>query len=154
MWRFLWKLTRKKPQPKVFRSINFVEATKDHRAVFVGGNCYDARFDIRGQIAYGDEILVRMRSGRIGRYRVFSVQKDFSGNSDWLVRATGVGYQETSKQIPQLPCHNARWVRSDTGELAHLPSGFTKPASEFWKILVRDQASRDRTNSMRTTGNL
>jgi hypothetical protein len=168
MWRSLlialgvirpWK-------PRPYRSINFIRTLKNHWAKFDGGDNYDARFIVRGEkVAYGDTLLVRMQSGRIGRYRVFSVQHDYTGRADWQVHATGLGYMWEAPPVPQpllLPApkiaglltDGSRWVRSNTGELAHLPRGFTKPASEFWKIFTRDEANCNRPDSMRTTSNL
>jgi hypothetical protein len=148
--------------PKPFRSIDFTRTTKEHWAGYDNGDAYDTQFTIRGaKIAFGDYMLVRMQSGRIARYRVFSVRRDYTGRADWVVRATAIGYVPMVEQamppvskIKGLLGDGSGGIRSNASQPAHLPNGFTKPTSEFWKILVRDEVSRDRTNSMRTTGNL
>lgn len=145
---------RKKPSPIVLRcTIDFTRPTKDHWARYENGGNFDALFSIRGYVAKNDDILVPMQSGRIGRYRLFSVIRDFMGAADWKARGVACGYQEPIPTvrpdteprpvvIKGLLGDGTRWVRSDKGELAHLPSGFTKPSSEFWKILTRHEARR------------
>lgn len=119
-------------------------------------------FTVCGEVRYGDYILVRLRSGRVGRYRVFSVHPDFSGKGHAKILAAAIGYwQEPTRVAPKpvkpikgLLGDGTRWVRSDTGELAHLPSGFTKSASEFWKILARNEACYRHTSRIDAAGDM
>src|SRR5271168_726060 len=164
MFRFLKELLWPPPKPPVLRRvIDFTHPREDHWASFDGGNNFDARFTIRGNVAFGDQILVAMQSGRIGCYRLFSVRSDFTGKANWKAQGMAVAYWTEAESIqrvvkPALPKvkgllgNGSGWIRSDSGQLAHLPSGFTKPASEFWKVLCRDEACNRRSNSMRANG--
>jgi hypothetical protein len=162
MFRFLKELLfPPKPLPALRCMIDFTRPTKDHWASFEGGDNFHARFVIKGNVRHGDEILVRMQSRRKGCYRLYSVHRDWSRLGDWRCAGMAVGYwddppvpEKVAPKIKGLLSDGTRWVRSDTGELAHLSSGFTKPASEFWKILARNEARRGWTDSMRATGNL
>lgn len=119
-------------------------------------------FTVRGDVRTGDYILVRLRSGRIGRYRVFSCIWNFAHPGTCQIRAVAIGYwtpPACSVKLPNRPIKGllgdgTRWVRSDKGELAHLPRGFTKPASEFWKILARHEACNRHTSRIDATGNM
>lgn len=166
MWRKLlwWRQRKSNPLP-VHCTISFINPSKERWAGFDGGDNNDARFTVRGNVKIDDEILIRMQSGRIGRYRLFSVLRDWMGVGDWKVKAVAVGYQTTPRVIEGVEQNPApkikgllgdgtRWVRSSSGELAHLPSGFTKPSSEFWEILCRDEACHRRAGSMRSASNL
>lgn len=158
MWKLLKALWSPQRPMRLRCTIDFTKPRSDHWVSFDGGTNFDAHFTIRGQVTLGDQILVRMQSGRIGCYRLFSVRPDFMGLANWKAQGIGVNYRDDlwppTPKIKGLLTDGTRWVRSSSGELAHLPSGFTKPASEFWSILVRDEARRGRSNSMRTTGNL
>lgn len=127
---------------------------------FDGGDNYDARFIIRGYVAKGDEILVRMQSGRLCRYQLFSVLPDFSGKANWKARGIAIEYWHTRETTqhrvepvlvpkPSLAPAPAPSVRPDRGQLATLQSGFTLPTSEFWKVRARNEASSARANSIR-----
>lgn len=151
MWKRLKALFLPTPPDWLCRSVDFTRPTKEHWAKFQGGENYDARFLVRGQVAVGDEIRIKMRSGRIGCFRIRSRRLDFMGSGDYIVQAIALGYASDSPpqlELKGLPVKGPRWVRSDSGELAHLPSGFTKPASEFWKILARDASSGTGTDSV------
>lgn len=171
-WRqVIWKALKESlgrgtpPTPVVSRRIvDFTRSTKDHWIKFEGGDNYNAMFNIRGACKMGDDILVCMSSGRIGRYRIFSLLPDFTGVGDYRARAVGVCYWPKASVDPRpsatpvvkikgLLGDGTRWVRSDKGELAHLPSGFTKPASEFWKVFHGGTPGSRSTNPDGTTGN-
>jgi hypothetical protein len=164
MFHFLKALFRPKPEP--WRSlVDFSDPRPNHWANYNGGTNFEAHFTIRGQVALGDEILVGMSSGRVGRYRLYSVRPDFVDGADWKAQGMAIGYwggmPTTTRprpiaepEIKGLLGDGSRWVRSDKGELAHLPSGFTKPTSDFWKILCRDEACHQGTDRMRATSDL
>lgn len=165
-WRLkhLWKPAE--PIRIICKQIDFTEPTSNHWASYDYGDNYDARFTIRGAVQRGDEILVVLRSGNIGRYRLFSVLPDFTGIGDSKVRATGIGYYKKapvrSVSIPLLPAPKIKALltdgsggpRSCNGQLFDLQSGSLVPTSDQWKILVRNEACRARTSEMRATSNL
>lgn len=154
------------PRPPVLRrTLDFTRPRDDHWASYDGGDNYDAYFTIRGAVAHGDTIVVAMQSGRAGCYKLFSVRPDFMGEGDWKAQGIRTGYWSEVPLVPKLDTTShpkikgllgdgTRWIRSNSGELAHLPSGFTKPASDFWKVLCRDEARRGWADSIRATGNL
>lgn len=116
-------------------------------------------FDICGNVCSGDFILVRMASGRIGRYRLYSVLSRFDGTGIHRTLAVAVGYYAPVVKTPPRPIKGllgdgSRWVRSDRGELAHLPRGFTKPTSEFWAILERGKTNSTGTSRIDAEGNM
>src|SRR5580765_8024761 len=165
-WRFLrMMLWPPKPPTCVRKMINFTRPRKGHWADFKGGTNFDAQFIICGNVAKGDEIFVSMQSGRIGCYSLFSVLQNFSGVGEWKARGCLVRLYENARPLscfdPQprrriagLLGDGSGRVQPDSGKLAPLSSGFTEPTSEFWKIFVRDEACRNRADSLRTAGNL
>jgi len=143
----------------IYRLLDFTKPALNHWIRFDGGDNNNAMFTARGEVHFGDYILVRCRSGRVGRYRCFSVRPDFTGEADYKIQAVAIGYWSAPTAYPPKPIKGllgdgTRWVRSDKGELAHLPSGFTKPASEFWKILARNEACNRHSSRIDSTGNM
>lgn len=171
MWKSLSQITEVMKQwllqhqrleifpPTVTR--DFTKPTADHWISFEGGDVDNAIFRIRGDVAPGDYLLTRMCSGRIGRYRVYSRVPMLSRRGFWRVKAMAVGYWDAPasetrslvRPIKGLLGDGTRWIRSNSGELAHLPRGFTKPDSEFWKIYHRNEINGRGTNSNGTTSN-
>lgn len=157
-----WKLFRRKTAPQIlWRVIDFTHPIVEHWAQFDGGGVYDAMFTIRGQVHRGDQILVRLKSGRIGRFSLFSCQRDFFGLGDYRVRGCIVGYHDRPRAaetgpttIKGLLTDGGRSLRPGLGESPNISSGFTKPASEFWKILARNEAGHARASSIRTASHL
>jgi len=167
----MWSLRRlfQKPKPLKARPIHFVydftKPEKNHWIAFEGGDNYAAKFRITGDVKAYDDVLVRLKSGRIGRYRLFSVLRDFSGASDWTALGMAIGYwsepqQEASMaakpdpKIKGLLGDGSGGLRSDPGESSALSSGFTLPSSEFWKVLERNEACHRRAGSMRSGSDL
>jgi hypothetical protein len=164
MWRF-WGQKPSTTVTYLSREIDFTRPTLKQWASYEGGDNFSAQFRIRGNVANGDEILIPMRSGRIGRYCLYSVLRDFSGTADWKVRGCAVGYQkfsETTSPICQvvkpaikgLLGDGSRGLQPNSSQLAHVQGSFTEPTSEFWKILVRDEARSARADRMRTASHL
>lgn len=166
MWRLLkeW-IFPPKPISLLTRVIDFTQPRKDHWLRYQGGDHFDSHFSIRGHVIRGDEVLIRMQSGRVGCYSLFSVIRDFSGQADWLARGAAVGYADKVEQKPPMAAlprpqitrllGDGTWrVQPDSSKLAALSSGFTLPTSEFWKVFARNEACGHRANSLRTTGNL
>jgi hypothetical protein len=154
--RWFWK---PKPQP-LHCMIDFTKSRKDHWAGFDGGDNHDAMFSIVGHVQIGDELLIRMQSGRIGRYRVFSRFFDPTGVVDWHIRATAIGYLSEERclapmvKVQGLLGDGSGRLRSDSSQSTPLSSGFIEPSGDFWKVLCRDEARRGWTDSMRTTGDM
>lgn len=165
MWPFLRKLLVPVRNSVVTNIIDFREPRLDHWASFEGGDNFDARFSIRGRVAKGDEIIVRMRSGRSCSYQLFSVRPDFTRDADWVVRGCVVGWFQQGRLVPEakrnagpsaqrLLGSGSGGIQSYPSELAPLSDGFTYPTSEFWKIRARNEACSARANQLRATGNL
>lgn len=166
MWQLLKRLLwPPEPISLLRRVIDFTTPRKNHWLNFEGGDNFDARFAIRGQVARGDEVLVRMQSGRIGCYSLFSVIRDFTGVADWKARGAAIGYTDrmvlhqrtapcAKPEVTRLLSDGTWRVQSDSSKLADLQSGFTQPTSEFWKIRARNEARRDWTDSLRPTSHL
>jgi hypothetical protein len=161
MWRLLrWLLRPTEPPRIIYRQVDFTQYNKTKWASYDYGDNYDTRFTIRGFVQRGDEILIVLRSGRIGRYRLFSVTPDFTGIGDYKVRATAIGYYRKAPvrvlSIPLLPApkikalltDGSRGIRSSNSQLSDLQGGSLITASEQWKILVRNEASRARASEM------
>lgn len=169
MWKRLkqWLGRTQQLTPPEFRLIDFTKPTATHWAGFDGGNNYDACFTIKcaRPLHFKDYILVRLQSGRIGRYRVFSALPDFSRVADWKVRAVAVGYWEPDRTMAHNPsrpapktqgllCAPTGGIRPPVSQSPALPRGFTKPTSDFWKVFARDEACHRRTSTVRAGGNL
>jgi hypothetical protein len=152
----MWPFSKRKPSliQLASRVIDLTEPTEDHWGIFEGGDNFDARFTMHGDVAKGDEILVRMQSGRIARYCAFSCIHNFCGPGEWKVRACICGYEKEPVQIKGLLTAGSTSVRSGPSQPSTLSSGFTEPASGFWKILARDEACRAGADRLRTAGNL
>lgn len=169
MWRFL--LTRLGLRGKshqtfpIYRLIDFTRPSKEHWAKFEGGDNYDAMFLVRGCIQRRDEILVRLRSGRVGRYQVFSCVPDFSGIGDCRIRCIAMGYWDVEKpmaiRLPKVPTQikgllgdGTRWLRSSSSEPSDISFGLADKTGEFWKVQCRAEACSRRTSSVCAGGNL
>jgi len=163
----MWQFWKRKPSPiqLVSRQVDFTEPTLTHWANFEHGSNYNAHFAIRGDVAKGDEILVRMQSGRVARYCLYSAIRDFHGVADWKVVGCICGYESPRQivlehdkapapKIKGLLGDGSGSLRSSPSKPPDLPSGFTEPTSEFWKVLARDEACRARADRLRTAGNL
>lgn len=162
MWRF-WQ--RKPFESNQYRTVDFSQPSPSKWAKFEGGDNFDACFRINGDVRKGDEILVPMASGRIGRYCLFSVLPDFRSGATWMVRSCAIGYEDRQTLVirhDSVPTPTIKGLlgdgtgrsRPDFSQSLVISSGFTQPTSEFWKILVRDEARRSRSNSMRTANHL
>lgn len=149
----------------VSRLIDFTDPFPNHWADFEGGDNFNARFSIRGNVAKGDEIIVRLRSGKHGYYSLYSVLRDFTGVADWKASGCLVDVQDPhtsiispnpipAPKIKGLLCSENGRVQPDAGKLAPLQSGFTDSTSDFWKILCRDEARSSRTDRIRSAGYL
>jgi hypothetical protein len=158
-------------EPIVIRkTLDFINPSVWHWAGFDYGDNYEAHFTIRGMVARGDYILVRLRSGRIGRYQLYSVLPDFTGTADYKAIGAAVGYHsyEVSNSLngikkPALlllaknptPFDNIpRGPRPYSGELSNLSSGAIVPASDVWKLQVRNEARGTWAGSMRAASDL
>jgi hypothetical protein len=161
MWQFL-RTWLNPPKPVMLSCVlDFTKPTNERWARFEGGDNFDAHFTVRGFVAKGDEILVRMCSGRVGRYCLFSVLRDFSSRSDWKVRGCATGYQGMPRTytpfrrpIKGLLGPAPRSLQPNPSQPLALSCGFTDPASEFWKILARNEACCARADKLRATGDL
>lgn len=166
MWRFLRRfLTPPSTQVYLSRVLDFTRPNPEYWLDFVGGDNFDAHFLIRGDVAQGDDVLVRMQSGRIGRYTLFSVRSTFMAQAHWKARGIFICYQKTIPTLAVLsafPEHQIKGllgpglgrIRPDPSKFIDLPLGFTLPSSEFWKILARNEVCCGRTGLLRTTSNL
>lgn len=165
MFERLRNLLWPKPPVKLRQIIDFRYPRIGHWARFDGGDNFDARFTVRGKIALHDDIIVRMQSGRSGRYRVFSRQCLSASLDKWRIGTIAIGYWEdicTKPKPVTTPATSIKgllgdgpgWVRSDKGELAHIPSSLAKSSGDFWKILCRDEACHQRTGSRSAASNL
>ena len=164
MWFFPWR----KPKPPVLDNVtvDFTRPTTGHWASFEGGDNFDARFSICGRVAKGDEILVRLCSGSIGRFCLFSVLPNFKGGeATTLARGILVARLRPIKRVVPKLCLPAPKIagllgdgtgglRSHPSELVDLSSGFTEPASSFWKVLARNEARSARASQLRAAGYL
>jgi hypothetical protein len=155
MWRLLKGLWGPKPAPHPTKLHNFTQPTRDRWASFEGGDNFDARFSIRGcAVARGDQIFVRMRSGLVARFSLFSVLRDFTGQADWRVRGCILGYWKNGTPSKRQTSLVVGRIQPDPSKLAYLQIGFTKPTSEFWKILARNEACSLGTNRLRAGSHL
>ena len=160
------------------KTIDFTRPSREYWDSFDYGENYDARFTIktRGYICVGDEILIRLRSGRIGRYALFSVQRDFTGQADYKVHAMAIGYESTpirvkainvtsrpvvrpilalpAPKIKALLGEGSRGIRSSDSRLPDISDGTIIPASELWKVHARNEACGSRTNPLRATDHM
>lgn len=144
------------------RELDFVEPTPEKWAEFVGGDNLAARFRVKGNVKLGDDILVQLESGRIGRYHIYSCRPEFHQPWFFNVLAAGICYKETYEPVVAKPdtgdtlwdpaypkfvdCGTGGLQPSD-GRVPDLSSGFTRGSSEFWKVLARDEAVSHRANS-------
>lgn len=160
MWRFLQSLFQRKSAPVItyHRTIDYTKPHRNHWLDYRGGDPYGASFDVRGPVARGNDVLVRMRSGRIGRFTVYSVRKDFTGMADWKATGAFICYEPAPatehRPIKGLLGDGTGSVRSDKSKPALLSSGFTEPSSEFWEVLCRDEARHSWADPVRATGRL
>lgn len=168
-WKMLKQLLwpQHKLEPIVlWRIHDFTKPSSIHWAGFDMGDNYGAHFTLRtnGVVKVGDEILVTMRSGRVGRYRIFSGRRDFTGRADYRVEATAIGYADSPVQrLPMEPrpvslptpkvtalLGDGTWsTRSDNGKLSDLSGGTPIGASELWKVHARNEAGSRRSNPLR-----
>jgi hypothetical protein len=167
MWRLLKSLLiPPKPIPLgPTRVIDFSTPRRGHWIKFEGGDNFDAQFVVCGSVTKGDDVLVLMQSGRIGRYTLFSVLRDFRGGAEWRVRGVAIGYWPLDllrqKSVPSTPRaikgllgDGSRRVQPNLGQSSPLPDGFTKSSSEFWAVLGCNETHCAGANSCRTTSNM
>lgn len=146
--------------------LDFVEPTPERWAEFIGGDNLAARFQIKGNVKLGDDILVRLESGRIGRYHVYSCRPDFCQPSLSNVLAAGICYKETYEPVvvepdvsntlwdpayPKFVDCGVRGLQPSNGGVPDLSSGFTRGSSKFWEVLTRNEAVGRRTSASRKT---
>lgn len=162
MWRFLRRLFPPSPTaPTIYRVVDFTKPIEGHWAAYEGGDNFDARFIVCGKVCRNDEILIRLKSGRIGRYHLFSVLPDFSGVANWRVRACILGYygEATSPRskvvkIKGLLADGSRWLQPHTSEPIALPSSSLESTSEQGDLLTWDEAYGEWADSLRSGNNL
>lgn len=161
----IWKRIKQLLWPRstvpvvLWRIHDFTYPDKNHWAGFDLGDTYVSYFTLRtnGVVKVGDEILVNMRSGRVGRYHIYSVRRDFTGGADYKVTAAAYGYVPKTVEVampaprktPLLLTDGSGGSKPYSGELSDIPSSIALPTSEFWKVHARDEANHRRPNPMR-----
>lgn len=159
-WRTLFLRRFSKPTPKTTLSPSsihdFTQQTPAHWAGFDGGDNFAARFTIKAPVKTGDDILVKLRSGRIGKYHLYSVRSTFDEHGG-IFKCLGCAIQYKEKHDLALaetkiaaPTNKAvRGPRPSNDGVSDVSSGVVVRPCEYWKVLARIEATNRGSDSMR-----
>lgn len=163
MWKMLNRFLHPKPRPTYHRAVSFLIPSKGHWAEVLNGDNLDMVFRIRGLLAKGDDILVRMESDRVGRYQVFNLHPDPLGVGDYIVHAFFIGYENRAYCGQKAPSptpvvkgllgDGSRGVQSDESEFPLVQIVPAATSGKLWEILARQDARNARQHSLRAASN-